>query len=900
MSEQQQMNPLTVNEAPQTIYLKDYQVPNFLIDEIDLYFNLNDEHTIVSSRLRIRRNRLSPHRAQELILNGEDLILESITLDGELLPPSKYAVVDQRLIIHEPPENFELAIVTKIYPQKNTQLSGLYRSKDTYCTQCEAQGFRRITYFIDQPDILCRYTTTIEADEKRYPYLLSNGNLADLGKLENGRHWAKWEDPFKKPSYLFALVAGDFEVVEDTFTTQSGRAIDLRIYVDKAYVNQTAHTMHSVKEAMRWDEKTYGREYDLDIYMIVAIGDFNMGAMENKGLNIFNTKYVLATPATATDDDYINIMSVVGHEYFHNWSGNRVTCRDWFQLSLKEGLTIFRDQTFTEDMLSHAVIRIRDVIALRESQFPEDAGPLSHPVRPESYIEINNFYTATVYNKGAEVLRMLRTILGESLFRKGMDLYFARHDGQAVTIEDYIKTMEDVSGIDLKQFRLWYSQAGTPIVSVAADYDASQKLYTLTINQVTKPTPSQPEKYPLFIPIKMGLLNHQGEAVPLQMNDNKTTMDKVLWLTKASQNFQFKKVETPPIPSLLRNFSAPVILNYPYSDKDLLFLFKQDKDAFNRWEAGQKYALRIILNLVRDYQQQKALTAPSDLLEVFDYILNHNTEDKFFLAELLTLPSEKYIGEQMTIVDVNAIHAAREFVLTTIAQQVQKPLLLTYQNNHEPNQPYTFTMAAVGKRQLKNRCLSYLLKLPEHADLGLQQFTQSLTNNMTDTQTAFVGLTNLETPHRADVIEQFYTTWHEQPLVVDKWLAIQAASILPTALQQVKKLMRHEAFDIKNPNKVYSLIGTFGARNQINFHAEDGEGYAFLRDVVQQLDKLNPQVAAKMVKPLTMWKRYDKERQTLMRAQLELLLQDKKISSDLYEIVSKSMLYDNEQTKNPA
>lgn len=899
MSEPQQLNPLT-KTAPQTVYLKDYQVPAYLIDEIDLHFDLNDEFTIVTSRLRIRRNRLSQHRSQELILNGEDLILESIGLDGELLEPSQYALLDQRLIIYQVPENFELAIVTKIYPKKNTQLSGLYCAKDIYCTQCEAQGFRRITYFIDQPDILSRYTTTIEAEEKRYPYLLSNGNLVDLGQLENGRHWARWEDPFKKPCYLFALVAGNFDVVEDSFTTQSGRNVDLRIYVEKAFIDQTAHTMYALKEAMRWDEKTYGREYDLDIFMIVAIGDFNMGAMENKGLNIFNTKYVLAKPETATDDDYIHILSVVGHEYFHNWSGNRVTCRDWFQLSLKEGLTIFRDQTFTEDMLSRAVMRIRDVIALRETQFPEDAGPLAHPVRPESYIEINNFYTATVYNKGAEVLRMLRTILGEAVFRKGMDLYFARHDGQAVTIEDYIKTMEDVSGIDLQQFRLWYSQAGTPIVSVAADYDASQKIYTLTINQITNPTPSQPEKHPLFIPIKMGLLNHQGEPIPLYLNDGKAEAEKVLLLTKASQNFQFKNVAENPIPSLLRNFSAPVILNYPYSDKDLLFLLKQDNDAFNRWEAGQKYALRIILNLVRDYQQQKSLTVPADLIEVFDYILTHDLNDKFFLAELLTLPSEKYIGEQMNVVNVNAIHAAREFVLTAIAQHLQKRLLDVYHDNHEPDQPYQFNMTAVGKRQLKNRCLAYLLKLPDHGELGLKQFTQALKSNMTDTQTALAGLANIETPYRSRVIDQFYETWRDQPLVVDKWLAIQAATILPTALQQIKKLMRHEAFDIRNPNKVYALIGTFGYRNLVNFHAEDGEGYAFLREVVQQLDKLNPQVAARMVKPLTMWKRYDKERQTLMQEQLSLLLQDKKISSDLYEIVSKSIEYDNEETKHTA
>lgn len=877
-----------VTSEPQTTYLKDYQVPTYFIDEIELRFDLHQESTTVTSHMRIRHNRLSPNKARELKLNGEALTLESIKLDGKPLATSQYEVNDQFLIIHEVPDNVELEIVNKIYPQKNTALSGLYRSANTYCTQCEAEGFRRITYFIDQPDILTRYTTTITADAALYPVLLSNGNLIDQGKLEGGRHWAKWEDPFKKPSYLFALVAGQFDMIEDTFMTQSNREIVLRIYVEKGYADQAHHAMYSVKEAMRWDEKAYGREYDLDIYMIVAIGDFNMGAMENKGLNIFNTKYVLAKPETATDEDYIHILSVVGHEYFHNWSGNRVTCRDWFQLSLKEGLTIFRDQSFTEDVLSRAVMRIHDVNALREVQFPEDAGPLAHQVRPDSYIEINNFYTSTIYNKGAEVLRMLQTILGPSLFRKGMDLYFARHDGQAATIEDYIKTMEDVSGIDLKQFRLWYTQAGTPLVTVSEDYDPKQKIYTLTMSQTCPPTPGQPEKLPMHIPIKMGLLTKQGEALPLHIDNGPVETEKVLHLTQASQTFQFKEVKEHPIPSLLRNFSAPVKLHFPYADTDLQFLFKHDKDPFNRWEAGQNYAVRVLLKLIADYQRDVPLQAPRELASMYEYILQHETSDYYLLAEMLYLPSEKYVGEQMEEVDVDAIHAVREFAITEIAKQVEALWLATYHQHHVTG-AYHFSMEDVGKRQLKNRCLSYLMLLPKHAGLGMVQFEASLTSNMTDTQSALAALSNLDSPLRDKSLDQFYATWKQDALVVDKWLALQAATKLPIALKEVKKLMRHPAFDIKNPNKVYALIGTFGHRNSVNFHAKDGEGYAFLREAVQQLDRLNPQVSARMVKPLTTWGRYDKERQALMREQLDVLLQDKKISKDLYELVSKSL-----------
>jgi aminopeptidase N len=876
------------NQIPRTIHLKDYQVPAYLIDEIDLTIDLNEDETRVTSYMRIRHNRHSAENIKELRLNGEELILESIKLDGKILPPSHYDKTDQYLVIHNVPDNFELEVVTIIAPQKNTALSGLYRSGQTYCTQCEAEGFRRITYFLDHPDILSRYTTTISADATKYPILLSNGNLIGSGTLESGRHWAKWEDPFNKPCYLFALVAGDFDMIEDHFTTQSNHNVTLRIYVDKGNSDQAYHAMYSVKEAMRWDEKTYGREYDLDIYMIVAISDFNMGAMENKGLNIFNTKYVLAKPQTATDDDYIHILSVVGHEYFHNWTGNRVTCRDWFQLSLKEGLTIFRDQTFSEDTLSPAVMRIRDVNRLREVQFSEDAGPLSHPVRPDSYIEINNFYTATIYEKGAEVLRMLRTILGHTLFRKGMDLYFARHDGQAVTIEDYVKTMEDVSGIDLTQFRLWYSQAGTPIVTVKSNYDEEKKIYTLQISQQTLPTPGQGEKRPLHIPIKLGLLNADGKELSLHLEDDSIVSETVLSLTEATQVFKFKNIPDYPLPSLLRNFSAPIKLNYAYTENDLIFLYKYDKDAFNRWEAGQKYILNVLLSLIRDYQQDKPLQLSCHLADMMMFILQHDIHDKFLLAEMLLLPSEKYIAEHMEVADIEAIHVTREFVLIEIAKHLEELFLEIYERYHDTSGEYIFGMEAIGSRQLKNVCLSYLMLLPAHAEMGMKQFQASLHSNMTDTQAALVSLSNIDSPLRNQALDQFYTKWKNEALVVDKWFAVQAASKLPGTFQQVKKLMQHEAFDIKNPNKVYALIGTFGHRSPIHFHASNGEGYAFLRDCVQQLDKLNPQVAARMVNPLTTWKRYDKERQQLMRQQLELLL-DKKLSTDLYELVTKSL-----------
>lgn len=873
---------------PAIIRRSDYQAPNYLVETITLHIDLHESHALVTSKMLICRNPEAASASTELVLNGDSLQLESVSVNGIVLAGIQYILTETALIIPNMPHAAEIVIVTRLYPDKNTALSGLYRSGKTYCTQCEAEGFRRITFYLDHPDVLARYTTVITADKVNYPVLLSNGNLVDSGSTDDGRHWVRWEDPFPKPSYLFAMVAGEFDLLQDRFKTQSGRQIDLRIYVEKGYGDQADHAMYSVKAAMRWDEQAFGREYDLDIYMIVAIGDFNMGAMENKGLNIFNTKYVLAKPQTATDDDYIHILSVIGHEYFHNWSGNRVTCRDWFQLSLKEGLTIFRDQSFTEDLISKAVMRIRDVTYLREVQFPEDAGPLAHPVRPESYIEINNFYTATIYNKGAEVLRMMQTMIGRNTFRKGMDLYFARHDGKAVTIDDFVRAMEDVSSVDLTQFKLWYSQAGTPVLSVKEDYDPVQQIYTLQLSQHCPSTPGQTDKLPFCIPVRMGLLGKQGSALSFQVDGHAGLTETVLLLTEASQSFTLTQVIEKPVLSILRGFSAPVKLRHAGSDADLIHLMKYDTDAFNRWDAGQKLALSVMSRLINDYQQDRPLFLQNELIDAYAYVIGHAQQDKFLLAEMLTLPSEKYIGEQMDVVDVDAIHAVREFVIGELSHHLQPILQDVYQAVYADNDS-KFEVKAIGKRQLKNRCLSLLLAQSANSDLGVNQFDLSLTTRMSDLIPAFQGLVNLDHQVRQQVITRFYAAWKSDPLVIDKWLAIQAACKLPGTLQEVKSLMRHEAFDIKNPNKVYALIGTFGAHNPVNFHVKSGEGYAFLAETVRQLDKLNPQVSARMVKPLTAWKRYDKERQHLMRAQLASLLTETGISNDLYEIVSKSL-----------
>lgn len=866
--------------TPKTVYLKDYRVPDYLIEKVDLAFDLEEAFTTVKSTLTIHRNKsaASPHHNLELM--GEHLELRSIRLDGKSLSKDAYTVTDHTLVIFSVPEHFILEIETRIKPQENTSLTGLYKAGGKFSTQCEAEGFRRITYFLDRPDVMAKYTTQIRADEKKYPVLLSNGNLIASGKLDNGRHFATWEDPFNKPSYLFALVAGDLECMEDFFVTKSNRRVTLRIFVEKGNLDQCAHAMQAVKKAMRWDEEKFGREYDLDIYMLVAVSDFNMGAMENKGLNIFNTKYILAKPETATDLDFVHVESVIAHEYFHNWTGNRITCRDWFQLSLKEGLTIFRDTSFTEDTTSKAVARIQHVNALRSTQFPEDAGPLAHPVRPDCYIEINNFYTTTIYEKGSEVIRMIQTLIGHDAFRRGMDVYFERFDGQAVTIEDFVKAHEDASGMDLTQFRLWYSQSGTPELDIHSEYDSARKNYTLHIKQTCPKTPGQPDKKPMHIPVVTGLLDQSGKELT----------EKLLQVRECENHFHFEKIPSQPIPSLLRNFSAPVKVKYDYSDADLMLLFRHDTDPFNRWEAGQIYALNLILRLIKDYQQQKPLHVSNDIIDAWQDIILSLQQDKWALSEMLTLPSEKYIAEHLDVIDVDAIHAARECVLQHIAHQMKDIFKKQYLALHT-NKPYEFNMKAVGDRALKNTCLYYLMMLPDadiHEKMGMQQFSNALTNNMTDTMAALRALTNVESRFRMQALSDFYHQWKTNALVVDKWFALQASSKLPDTLQQVKDLLHHEAFDIKNPNKVYALIGAFG-QNAIHFHAKNGEGYQLLADVVLQLNTLNPQIAARMIKPFTDWKRYDASRQKMMREKLELFLNNKNLSPDLFELVTKSL-----------
>ena len=866
---------------PQTIYLQDYKVPDFLIEKIDLEFELNEDVTHVKSRLEVHANSASEQPSKNLVLHGEALELKSISLDGKILSSSNYQIANDLLTIPNVPEKFILEIHTIIKPQENTSLSGLYKSSGNFCTQCEAQGFRRMTYFLDRPDVMARYTTKIIAEEKRYPILLSNGNPIASGKLDNGRHWVQWEDPFKKPSYLFALVAGHLEFIEDYFKTQSGRNVTLRIYVEKDNQDKCAHAMQALKKAMRWDEEKFGREYDLDIYMIVAISDFNMGAMENKGLNIFNTKYILARPETATDTDFIHVEAVIAHEYFHNWTGNRITCRDWFQLSLKEGLTVFRDQSFTADTTSKTVARIHDVTNLRLAQFPEDAGPLAHPVRPDSYIEINNFYTSTIYNKGAEVIRMMQTILGEGMFRKGMDLYFERHDGQAVTIDDFAKAVEDAASIDLSQFRLWYSQAGTPILNVKEHYDAAKQTYHLTINQILPNTPGQTNKKPMHIPIKMGLIDQHGKEIT----------QEILQLKKSVETFEFENISTHPIPSLLRGFSAPVKVEYGYSDHSLQVLFQYDTDHFNRWEAGQKYSLNLMLHAIRDLQKGDPVNIPDEYIQAFKHVLENMQVDNLLLAEMISLPSEKYIAEHMPEIDVDVIHAVRENFLFMLALQLKDVFLNLYKKLHVTG-PYQFTMTDIGNRQLKNMCLSYLMLLNDEKiqkEIGMNQFTQSLKSNMTDTIAALRSLTNINGPLREQALSEFYNTWKHDALVVDKWFTLQATSKLQGTLYKVQQLFKHEAFDIKNPNKVYALIGGFCQNNPVNFHAANGGGYQFLTEAILKLDALNPQVAARMIKPLTEWRRYDSKRQQLMRERLEVILKEPKISRDIYELVTKSL-----------
>jgi aminopeptidase N len=879
-----------LTDAPSATLLKDYCAPDYGINTVDLHFDLHEELTRVTARLALIANYDPSRGPKALVLHGEKLKLLSLKLDGQSLPAEAYAVDAETLTIHAVPQAFTLEIETEIKPQENKALEGLYKSGGHFCTQCEAEGFRKITYFYDRPDVMARYTTTIAADKAKYPVLLSNGNQIAQGDLDGGRHWVKWEDPFKKPSYLFALVAGDLACLEDEFVTRSGRRVALRIYVERHNLEKTGHAMTSLKKSMQWDEQVFGLEYDLDIYMIVAVDDFNMGAMENKGLNLFNSKYVLAKPETATDADYDGIESVIAHEYFHNWTGNRVTCRDWFQLSLKEGLTVFRDQEFSADMASRAVKRINDVRSLRTIQFPEDAGPMAHSVRPDSYIEIGNFYTSTIYNKGAEVIRMQHTLLGRDGFRKGMDLYFKRHDGQAVTTDDFVCAMEDANGRDLKQFRRWYTQAGTPEISAAGYYDAASHSYTITLKQSCPATPGQPVKEPFHIPVAMGLLDRTGQALPLQLEGEAAPAgtSRVLELHEAEQSFRFINLPQAPLPSLLRGFSAPVKLRADTSRQDLAFLLANDSDAFNRWEAGQRLAGEIILELIGAYRRGAALTLDDELVQAIAKALVSDL-DPALVAQILTLPSELYLAEMMAVVDVEGIHHAREFVRKTLALQLKAVFEETYRANTITG-PYRFDGADVARRSLKNLSLNYLMTLDEPAALTLcmQQFKSA--DNMTDSIAALYALANSNCAERVPALAAFYDKWRHDTLVLDKWFALQATSQLPGTLAEVKALTLHPAFEIKNPNKVYALIGSFCRANPAQFHIASGEGYAFLADRVLQIDAFNPSVAARMLGAISRWRKFDTGRQALMQAQLERIVAHPGLSKDAYEVAAKSLL----------
>ena len=875
--------------APPAIYLKDYRAPEFFIDTVNLHFDLGEERTRVRAQLQMRR---APATAADtpLILNGHGFELESVTLAGRTLPDTEYVVGADSLTLAQVPEIFLLEFVTVLRPQENTSLEGLYKSSGNFCTQCEAQGFRKITYFLDRPDVLARYTVTISGEQAKYPVLLSNGNCIARGKGENGTHWARWQDPFPKPCYLFAMVAGDLACVEDEFITRSGRRVALQVFVQHHNATQCEHALRSLRKAMQWDEEVFGREYDLDIYMIVAVDDFNMGAMENKGLNVFNSRYVLAKPQSATDADYEAIESIIGHEYFHNWSGNRVTCRDWFQLSLKEGFTVFRDQEFSADMNSRAVKRIADVNTLRTGQFREDAGPMAHPVRPESYVEINNFYTMTVYNTGAELIRMMRAIIGAQKFRAGTDLYFARHDGQAVTTDDFVRALEDASGVDLTQFKRWYSQAGTPELRVERHYDAVAHIYTLTVRQSCPATPGQSDKQPFHIPLALGLLDAAGNDLPLQLAGEAAPAGntRVLQLRNPEERYTFINIPHAPVPSLLRGFSAPVKVHVDLTEAERCFLMAHDSDLFNRWEASQQMAVQIILKLIERVQKGQALELDAPYVQAVRHTLEDPLLDPALVAQALSLPAETYIAEFMAVVDPDAIHRTCRFIRHTLATQLRDVWQQVYTANRNPGE-YSIDAAAMARRALKNTALGYLMELNDDSirRICVEQFRTG--NNMTDVLAALVFLINSESDAGDAALADFYTRWQDDNLVLDKWFAIQSTARRPDTLARVLALTRHAAFNIKNPNRVRSVIGAFAHGNHVRFHDSSGAGYALLGDYVIALNALNPQVAARLVSAFTAWRRYDAGRQVLMKKQLERLREHDGLSKDVFEIVSKSL-----------
>ncbi|CAB5559317.1 aminopeptidase N [Providencia hangzhouensis] len=870
-----------MTQLRQAKYRQDYQAPDYTITEIDLDFNLDPVKTVVTAISKVKR--LNP-QSSTLELNGEDLSLVSIEVDGKAW--QDYKESEGKLIIESLPESFTLRIVNEISPEKNTALEGLYVSGEALCTQCEAEGFRHITYYQDRPDVLARYTTTITADKSRYPYLLSNGNRIAEGELEDGRHWVKWEDPFPKPSYLFALVAGDFDVLKDIFVTRSGREVALELFVDKGNLDRAPWAMQSLKNAMKWDEERFGLEYDLDIYMIVAVDFFNMGAMENKGLNVFNSKYVLAKSETATDKDYLNIESVIGHEYFHNWTGNRITCRDWFQLSLKEGLTVFRDQEFSSDLGSRSVNRINNVKVMRSAQFAEDASPMAHPIRPDKVIEMNNFYTLTVYEKGSEVIRMIHTLLGEEMFQAGIQLYVHRHDGSAATCDDFVQAMEDASNVDLSLFRRWYSQSGTPVLTVRDEYSPEKQQYTLHVSQMTPPTADQAEKRPLHIPLDIELYDEQGGIITLKRDGS--VVNSVLNITQETQTFVFDEVTSRPVPSLLREFSAPVKLDYNYTDEQLAFLMQHASNEFARWDAAQQLINNYVKINVAHYQNGETLVLPEPVVDAFRGVLLSDSIDPALVALILTLPSENELAELFTVIDPVAIHEVINFIHHHLAVEMHDELLSVYRSINIDG--YRVDHQDIAKRSLRNICLQYLAAGDDSElanKLVLEQYQSA--DNMTDSLAALTAANESLLPCKAQLMADFDERWHHDGLVMDKWFTLQGANPAKEALANVRELLDHRSFSMSNPNRVRSLVGAFTAGNPVNFHAKDSSGYQFLYEILVDLNTRNPQVASRLIEPLIRLKRYDEQRQAQMRKVLEQLKALDNLSGDLFEKITKAL-----------
>jgi len=878
-------------DAAKTIYLSDYQAPDYFVETIELTFVLDENDTLVTATSLYRKNPdIKDH--VPLVLQGENLTLLSVNLNQQTLSADDYQLDEYSLTIPNVPDQSVLTIETRIEPQNNTSLEGLYKSSGNFCTQCEAQGFRKITYYLDRPDVLAEFTTQIIANKKRYPVLLANGNLTNSGDIGDGRHWTTWHDPHPKPAYLFALVAGDLQHVEDQFTTAKGDNVRLQIFTEAHNIDKCDHAMASLKRAMQWDESRFGLSYDLANYMIVAVDDFNMGAMENKGLNIFNSKLVFASPATATDHNYIAIEAVIGHEYFHNWTGNRVTCRDWFQLSLKEGLTVFRDQEFTADLHSRALKRIEDVRLLRAHQFAEDASPMAHPIRPSSFVEINNFYTVTVYEKGAEVVRLYHTLLGEAGFRKGMDLYVQRHDGQAVTTEDFLAAMADANQRDLSQMQVWYAQAGTPQLHISMDYDADHQTCTLHFRQEN---PQVEHSKPYLMPVKLGLLDQQGEAYALS-----AATDGLIVLDQVAQSLVFTQIDQRPIPSLLRDFSAPVQVHYDYSAADYAFLMQYDQDAFNRWDASQQLAIHCLLQMLEAYEKDDAYGLEPTIVDAYQAVLNNEQLDPALRAEALSLPTQSELVERSKPADPTAIFAVREFMHRTLANALRVDFERHYQALTQ-NGAYQIDQQSMAQRRLRNMCLHYLSYVNDDGvengiengvDQGIaalihRQFKQA--NNMTDQLAALTILCELECSQREQAIKAFAEQWQDDALVMDKWFAAQASSKRPNTLATVQTLMQHPRFSLKNPNKVRALIGAFANANPINFHAEDGSGYAFIAEQVLALDSLNPQIASRLVRSLMNWQHYEPKRAELMRQALQCVAAKEDLSNDVAEIVQRSL-----------